>query len=292
LSTSQIQHKFIRKIEDEKPGFSKDLIKFGSIQETCRTKFEKCLENPYVKLLRLDKPLPSFLLFWPCGWGITLAADPGCWPDLYILSLALTGSIVVRTAGCVLNDMWDKKIDNKVERTRSRPLASGELSMGDAFSCFMGVAGVGYLLLLAVNFKTVILANGILGLAITYPLMKRITYWPQFVLGMVLNYGALLGWCAVKNDVLWSACLPLYAAGICWTIIYDTIYSRQDIKDDLKIGVKSTAILFGPDIKKWLTGFSTAMVSGLVTSGIVCDQTWPYYAAVSIAGAHFATQVS
>lgn len=188
---------------------------------------DRLKQNPYVRLMRLDKPTGAYLLFWPCAWSISLAADPGCWPDITLLSLGITGAMVVRSAGCVLNDMWDRKIDRQVDRTKTRPLASGELTLSDAFSCFLGLAGIGYLLLLTANFKTMLLANGILGLAITYPLLKRITHWPQFALGMVFNYGALLGWCAVKDDVLWSACLPLYAAGICWTLVYDTIYAHQ-----------------------------------------------------------------
>lgn len=121
--------------------------------------------------------------------------------------------------------------------------------------------------------------------------MKRITYWPQFVLGMTFNWGALLGWSAVKGDLLLSACLPLYAAGVCWTIVYDTIYAHQDKRDDIIVGIKSTALRFGKDTKLWLTGFSAGMIGGLLTTGIVCDQTWPFYASVSVIAAHLGQQV-
>jgi 4-hydroxybenzoate polyprenyltransferase len=124
-----------------------------------------------------------------------------------------------------------------------------------------------------------------------YPLMKRITNWPQFVLGMTFNWGALLGYSAIHGEVLWSACLPLYAAGVCWTIIYDTIYAHQDRVDDLIVGVKSTALRFGKDTKKWLTGFSGMMMSSLVTTGLVCDLAWPYYASLSVIAAHIGHQV-
>jgi 4-hydroxybenzoate polyprenyltransferase len=121
--------------------------------------------------------------------------------------------------------------------------------------------------------------------------MKRITDWPQFVLGMTFNWGALLGWCATQGSVDWLACLPLYAAGVCWTIVYDTIYAHQDKVDDVRLGIKSTALRFGDQTKIWLTGFSSAMIGGLITSGIVCDQTWPYFTAVGLISGHLAHQI-
>lgn len=129
------------------------------------------------------------------------------------------------------------------------------------------------------------------GLVIVYPLMKRITNWPQLVLGMTFNWGALLGYSAIHGEVLWSACLPLYAAGVCWTVVYDTIYAHQDRVDDLIIGVKSTALTFGKDTKKWLTGFAGLMTSSLLVSGFACDLSWPYYASISVIAAHIAHQV-
>lgn len=130
-----------------------------------------------------------------------------------------------------------------------------------------------------------------LGLVVTYPLMKRITYWPQLVLGMAFNWGALLGWCATRGVVDWSACLPLYVSGICWTIIYDTIYAHQDKKDDIQIGVKSTALRFGDNTKLWLSGFTAAMLSGLTAAGLACEQTLPYYTSLGLVGGHLVQQV-
>lgn len=246
---------------------------------------------PYLRLIRIDRPIGSWLLFWPCGWSIALSAAPGAWPDPFMLGVFATGAFIMRGAGCTINDMWDKNIDNKVERTKSRPLACGEISQLDALVFLSAQLGIGLLVLLQLNLYSIILGASSLGLVIVYPLMKRITYWPQFVLGMAFNWGALLGWSATQGSVLWSACLPLYAAGVCWTIVYDTIYAHQDKVDDLLAGIKSTALRFGDNTKIWLTFFSSAMISGLTTAGLVCDQTWPYYTTVGLVGAHLAQQI-
>ncbi|KAG8267167.1 Para-hydroxybenzoate--polyprenyltransferase, mitochondrial precursor (PHB:polyprenyltransferase) [Homalodisca vitripennis] len=139
--------------------------------------------------------------------------------------------------------------------------------------------------------KLLIILTPLAGLVVLYPLMKRITYWPQLILGMTFNWGALLGWSAVHGSCDWTVCLPLYTAGICWTIIYDTIYAHQDKVDDLRLGIKSTAIKFGEDTKTILSVFGGLMVGGLVLSGIQCGQTWPYYSAVSVVAAHLANQL-
>jgi 4-hydroxybenzoate polyprenyltransferase len=230
-------------------------------------------------------------LFWPCGWSIALSAEPACLPDLSMLLIFATGSILMRGAGCTINDMWDKDIDSKVTRTSNRPLVTKELTNLDAWFFLGSQLGVALLLLLELNWNTILLGTSSLGLVIVYPLMKRIINWPQLVLGMTFNWGALLGYCAVHGDVNWAACLPLYAAGICWTIIYDTIYAHQDRVDDLIIGVRSTALRFGKDTKKWLTGFSGLMHASLITTGLVCDLSWPYYVSLSVIAAHIGHQV-
>uniref|UniRef100_A0ABK9MM37 4-hydroxybenzoate polyprenyltransferase, mitochondrial n=1 Tax=Glossina morsitans morsitans TaxID=37546 RepID=A0ABK9MM37_GLOMM len=247
---------------------------------------------PYIRLMRVDRPIGSFLLFWPCGWSIALSANAGCWPDLYMLSLFATGAFIMRGAGCTINDLWDRNIDKKVERTRNRPLACGDISQLDAVIFLSAQLSLGLLILIQLNWESILLGASSLGLVVTYPLMKRITYWPQLVLGMAFNWGALLGWCAIQGAVNWSACLPLYLSGICWTIIYDTIYAHQDKKDDLQIGVKSTALRFGDDTKVWLSAFTAAMLSGLTLVGFSCDQTLPYYASLSLVGAHIVHQIS
>lgn len=251
----------------------------------------RIVQSPYARLMRLDRPIGSWLLFWPCGWSIALSAPAGCWPDPVMLALFGTGAFIMRGAGCTINDMWDRDIDAKVARTKSRPLVAGELTQLDAWMFLGGQLAVGLLVLLELNWYSIVLGASSLGLVIVYPLMKRITHWPQLVLGMTFNWGALLGWSATTGSVEWSACLPLYLAGVCWTIVYDTIYAHQDKVDDVLLGIKSTAIRFGDNTKLWLTGFSTAMLGGLVTSGIVCDQTWPYYSALGIISAHLAHQI-
>ncbi|XP_075234421.1 ubiquinone biosynthesis protein COQ2, mitochondrial isoform X2 [Lycorma delicatula] len=220
-----------------------------------------------------------------------MAADAGYLPDLKMLALFGTGALIMRGAGCTINDMWDKDIDIKVERTKMRPLASGELTQWDALVFLAGQLSLGLIVLLQLNWYSVFLGASSLVLVVIYPLMKRITYYPQFVLGMTFNWGALLGWSAVHGSCDWSICLPLYVSGICWTIIYDTIYAHQDKSDDLLLGIKSTALKFGDNTKFYLSLFGTGMIGGLTVSGIQCSQTWPYYTALSIVTAHLVNQL-
>ncbi|CAG9764845.1 unnamed protein product [Ceutorhynchus assimilis] len=248
--------------------------------------------QPYLKLMRWDRPVGSWLLFWPSGWGIASATLAEGVPDLYLLTLFGTGAFVMRGAGCTINDMWDRDIDAKVTRTKDRPLVNGDISMKKAWIFLAGQLSVGLTILLQLNWYSVILGASSMALVITYPLMKRITYWPQLMLGFTFNWGALLGYSAVKGHIDPSICLPLYFAGVCWTIIYDTIYAHQDRLDDLSIGIKSTAIKFNEDTKLWLSGFSVAMISSLAFSGVMNSQTWPYYAALGLVSSHLAHQIS
>lgn len=247
--------------------------------------------SPYGRLMRIDRPIGSLLLFWPCGWSIALSAPAGCWPDPVMLGLFATGAFIMRGAGCTINDLWDKDLDAKVERTKTRPLANVEISQFDAIIFLSAQLSLGLLVLLQLNLQSIVLGACSLGLVVTYPLMKRITYWPQLVLGMAFNWGALLGWCATQGAVNWSACLPLYLSGICWTVVYDTIYAHQDKIDDVQAGIKSTALRFGDNTKLWLSGFSTVMLSSLVAAGISCDQTWPYYTSIAMVGGHLVQQI-
>lgn len=247
--------------------------------------------SPYARLMRIDRPIGSWLLFWPCGWSIALSAPAGCWPDPMMLGLFGVGAFVMRGAGCTINDLWDRDIDAKVERTRNRPLVAGEIAPFDAVVFLAGQLGVGLFVLLQLNWYSILLGASSLGLVVVYPLMKRITYWPQLMLGATFNWGALLGWSATQGSVEWAACLPLYVAGVCWTIVYDTIYAHQDKVDDLIIGIKSTALRFGDNTKLWLSGFTVAMLGNLLTAGLVCDQTWPYYTSIGLIGAHLAHQI-
>ncbi|XP_012263188.2 4-hydroxybenzoate polyprenyltransferase, mitochondrial [Athalia rosae] len=247
--------------------------------------------QPYMKLMRIDKPIGSWLLFWPCGWSIALAAPAGATPDLQMLALFGLGAFIMRGAGCTINDMWDKDIDGKVTRTKDRPLVSGQITQLEALVFLSGQLGIGLLILLQLNWFSILLGASSLALVVIYPLMKRVTHWPQLILGMTFNWGALLGWSAVQGSCNWSVCLPLYIAGVSWTILYDTIYAHQDKVDDILLGIKSTALKFGSDTKLWLSCFGTTMISNLVASGFMVDQTWPYYITVGIVGSHLAKQI-
>ena len=198
--------------------------------------------QPYLRLIRADRPIGSWLLFWPCGWGLGMAVPAGGLPDLGLIALFGTGALIMRGAGCTINDMWDKDIDSRVTRTRDRPITSGQLTMFDALVFLGGQLGLGLLILLQLNWYSVLLGASSMGLVVLYPVMKRFTYWPQLVLGLAFNWGALLGWSAVNGACNWSVCLPRYVAGISWTIIYDTIYDHQDKFDDIVLGIKSTAL--------------------------------------------------
>ncbi|XP_037821691.1 4-hydroxybenzoate polyprenyltransferase, mitochondrial [Lucilia sericata] len=262
----------------------------GKDEKALSTQVKQAI-SPYIRLMRMDRPIGTYLLFWPCAWSIALSASAGCWPDLHMLGLFATGALIMRGAGCTINDLWDRDIDKQVERTRNRPLACGEITQMDAIVFLSAQLSLGLLVLVQLNWESILLGASSLGLVVTYPLMKRVTYWPQLVLGMAFNWGALLGWCATQGVVNWSACLPLYLSGICWTIVYDTIYAHQDKKDDLQIGVKSTALRFGDNTKLWLSGFTAAMLTGLTAAGLACDQTIPYYASVGLVAGHLIQQI-
>lgn len=266
---------------DVKPGIASRLVDYAP----------KHIQ-PYLKLMRIDKPIGSWLLFWPCSWSIAAAAIPGALPDLQMLALFGMGAFVMRGAGCTINDMWDRDIDAKVERTKDRPLVNGDVSIKQALVFLGGQLSIGLLILLQLNWYSVFLGASSLGLVVSYPLMKRFTYWPQLVLGFTFNWGALLGYSAIKGYVDLATCLPLYLAGVCWTIVYDTIYAHQDKNDDLRLGIKSTALKFNEDTKLWLSGFSATMIGSLVASGLMNMQTWPYFAAVGIISSHLAYQIS
>ncbi|XP_072243600.1 4-hydroxybenzoate polyprenyltransferase, mitochondrial [Leuresthes tenuis] len=247
--------------------------------------------QPYLRLMRLDKPIGTWLLYLPCTWSIALAAEPGYLPDLGMLALFGTGALLMRGAGCTINDMWDKDFDKQVARTASRPIASGEVSRMQALVFLGGQLSLALGVLLCLNYYSIALGASSLALVITYPLMKRITYWPQLALGLTFNWGALLGWSAIKGSCDWSVCLPLYFSGVMWTLIYDTIYAHQDKEDDIKVGVKSTALKFQEQTKPWLSGFTVAMMSGLVVAGVNAGQTLPYYAALTTVAIHLAHQI-
>ncbi|GAA5849541.1 hypothetical protein JCM5353_000390, partial [Sporobolomyces roseus] len=243
--------------------------------------------HPYLSLARLDKPIGTWLLYWPCAWGITMAsysslASPVDWA--WNLGLFGVGAVVMRGAGCVINDLWDRDIDKKVERTKLRPLASGEVKPLRALTFLGGQLSVGLAILTQLNWYSIALGASSLSIVVLYPLMKRITYWPQFVLGLAFNWGALLGSSAILGVCDWTVALPLYAGSVAWTIVYDTIYAHQDKTDDIHANVKSTALLFDKQSLPILSAFSLSFVSLLSLSGYLNGQGLPFYL-VSVGGA-------
>ncbi|KAH7660142.1 UbiA prenyltransferase family protein [Dioscorea alata] len=233
--------------------------------------------RPYALLARLDKPIGTWLLAWPCFWSITMAAQPGEFPNLKMLALFGCGAVLLRGAGCTVNDLLDRDIDVKVERTKHRPFASGLLTpyQGVGFLGVQLLLGLGILLQLN-NYSQILGASSLL-LVFSYPLMKRLTFWPQAYLGLTFNWGALLGWAAIKGNLDPAIVLPLYSSGVFWTLVYDTIYAHQDKEDDLKVGVKSTALRFGVLTKNWISGFGIACIGSLFISGFNAELAWPYY---------------
>ena len=207
----------------------------------------------FIELTRLEKPIGYMLLFWPCAWGLTLAYDFTDNLDryFYFLILFLLGSVLMRSAGCIVNDILDKDFDKKVFRTKNRPIASGKVSIKIALLYTSLLCILALFVLLNFNQLTIILALCSMPFAFTYPLMKRYTYWPQLFLGITFNYGLILGWVAIKGELNTSAII-FYLGAIFWTLGYDTIYGYQDIKDDEIIGLKSTSIKFKGKERKFL----------------------------------------
>ncbi|WP_420394101.1 4-hydroxybenzoate octaprenyltransferase [Acuticoccus sp.] len=199
---------------------------------------------PYARLARLDRPIGWWLLLWPCWWGVALAAVAAeAAPNPWHLLLFFVGAVVMRGAGCTYNDILDRDIDANVERTRSRPIPSGQVRVNAALLFMLGLAFVGLAVVLQFNAFTVVLSCGSLAIVALYPLAKRVTDWPQVVLGFAFSWGALLGWSATFASLA-AAPVLLYAGAIAWTVGYDTIYAHQDRRDDAIIGVRSTARLF------------------------------------------------
>ena len=225
--------------------------------------------NIFIELTRLKKPIGYMLLFWPCAWGLTLVYNFNESLDIYFfyLTLFFLGSVLMRSAGCIVNDIFDKEYDKKVLRTKDRPLASEKISLKIALLYSGIMCFLAFIVLLNFNLFTIILALGSMPLAFTYPLMKRFTYWPQLFLGITFNYGLILGWTSISEEISLIV-LIFYFGAIFWTLGYDTIYGYQDIKDDEIIGVKSTPIKFKNDPKKFLLFCYLVFITSLIFIGI------------------------
>lgn len=213
------------------------------------------------------------------------------WPDAVLLALFAVGALVMRGAGCTVNDLADRNFDAKVARTADRPIPSGVVSVAQAFAFMAGLSFLGLAVLLQFNSFAVWVGIGSLGLVAVYPFAKRVTYWPQAVLGLTFNWGALLGWAAVRGDI-GMAPLVLYSAGLFWTLGYDTIYAHQDKEDDILIGVKSTALKLGAATPKWLVGFYTMAILLMGVAGHLSGAAWPFYVMLALAAGHMAWQVA
>jgi 4-hydroxybenzoate polyprenyltransferase len=245
--------------------------------------------RPFLRLARLDRPIGTWLLLIPCWWSVALAT-PG-WPNVAFLVLFAIGAVVMRGAGCTVNDIVDREIDGRVARTATRPIASGQISVPQAGMFLALQLLLGLAVLVQFNVFTVVLGISSLVLIVFYPFMKRVTFWPQLFLGFTFNWGALLGWAAVKGDLAVPAIL-LYAAGVFWTLGYDTIYAHQDKEHDALIGIKSTALKLGAATRPWLAVFYAAAVLLMMAAGHLAGLQWPYFLGLAAAGLHLAWQVN
>jgi 4-hydroxybenzoate polyprenyltransferase len=250
------------------------------------------LVRPYLRLARLDRPIGSWLLLLPCWWSAALAAvhAGAAGPNPWHLVLFAIGTVAMRGAGCTWNDIVDRDIDARVERTRSRPIPSGQVSLkaATAFLALQALVGLAVLL----QFNRFAIATGVASLAIVaiYPFMKRITWWPQIVLGLAFSWGALMGWAAAFGRLDWQA-LVLYGGSIAWVIAYDTIYAHQDREDDALVGLKSTALLFGERTKPMLAAFFAAAVVLIAIAGFGAGAGVVFAIGLAAFAAHLAWQV-
>ena len=241
----------------------------------------------FLELTRLKKPIGFMLLFWPCIWGLTIAYDFQIGFEKYIFYLILffLGSVLMRSAGCIVNDIADKDFDKNVERTKNRPIASGKLTVKTAVIYSIILCLLAFLVLINFNLTTILFAIASMPLAFTYPLMKRYTYWPQFFLGITFNYGLLLGWTSI-NESISLAPFIFYFGAIFWTLGYDTIYGFQDIEDDEIIGVKSTSIKFKKNPKVFLSISYFLFVLCFLIMGIILNFSNYFFAGIFIIVIH------
>lgn len=249
--------------------------------------------RPYLRLMRLDRPIGTWLLLFPCWWGMALApANPDLSPEniAWMAALFGVGALVMRGAGCVVNDILDRGFDQAVERTRARPLPSGQVSVTAALMFLVVLLMLGLAVLVQFNGLTIMVGAASLILVGTYPLMKRITYWPQAFLGLTFNWGALVGWTATTGMIGWPM-VVLYAGGVAWTLAYDTIYAHQDKADDILIGVKSTALKFGDQSPVWVGGFFALALALIAAAAAQVGMHPIVFVGLAVAGLHAVWQV-
>lgn len=243
--------------------------------------------QPYARLARLDRPIGTWLLLFPCWWGLALARTEHWW----FYPLFGFGAVVMRGAGCTINDILDRDFDGRVERTASRPLPSGQVSLFQAILFTGAQLLLGLAVLLCLNWSAILLGFAIMGVVVTYPLMKRVTWWPQFFLGLAFNWGIPVGWAAAGGHWDWAPVL-FYLAGICWTLGYDTIYAHQDKADDVQIGVRSTALRFGAASRAWIGGFYGASALLMLGAVMIAGFQWPACLGILLALCHMLWQAT
>ena len=246
----------------------------------------------FIQLTRLDKPIGYMLLFWPCSWGLTIGYNIGSSVTTYFFYLLLffAGSVLMRSAGCIVNDIVDRNFDKKVLRTKNRPIASGKVSVNLGFFYVSLLCLFALVVLLQFNDLTIIFALASMPLAFTYPYMKRFTYWPQLFLGITFNYGLLLGWTSI-NENLGLTPIIFYIGAIFWTLGYDTIYGYQDIKDDEIIGVKSTSIKFKNNPKKFISLCYLITLIALISIGVLMNFNNYYFLFLILPAIHLFLQI-
>lgn len=244
--------------------------------------------GPYARLCRLDRPVGTWLTLLPCLAALVQASEG--FPTLFRLFIFSLGALLMRGVGCTINDIFDRDIDHKVERTRFRPLTSGQLTLKNALWFLLGQFFICALLLFAVNEYSRWLALLLVPIVIIYPLCKRFTYWPQVVLGIGFNWGMLMAWSDVQNTVPLPA-VAMWVGAIVWQVGYDSIYAYVDVKDDLQLGVKSTAMRFGERGKLWIGGFYVATIALWLYSGVALNMSWAYFAVLAIIAGHFIWQM-
>ena len=243
--------------------------------------------RPYLRLARLDRPIGTWLLLWPCWWSLALAAER--WPDPALIMLFGLGAVLMRGAGCCWNDIADRDIDGKVARTAGRPIPSGELSVKQAVAFMVLLALAAFAILLSFNAFAILVGIASLGVVAIYPFMKRVTWWPQLFLGFAFNWGALLGWAAVRGSLDWAPLL-LYAGGVLWTLGYDTIYAHQDKDDDALIGVKSSALRLAGKTRPALWLFYAGATALFAAAGVAAHVHEAFYAGLALAACQLAWQ--
>lgn len=288
----------------ETPTTNEPLPGDGAVADAARDNWVDCYaprsSRPYLRLARVDRPIGSWLLVFPCWWSLSLGliekahagglTNTELWTGGWYAVLFAIGAFVMRGAGCAYNDYVDRDFDARVARTRSRPIPSGQVTPKAALGFVVALSLIGFAVLIQFNAFTIALGIASLALVAVYPFMKRFTYWPQLVLGLTFNWGALVGWAAVHGS-LGAAPILLYAGCVLWTLAYDTIYAHQDKEDDLSLGLKSTAIRFGSRTKAWLTGFFSGALALWAGAAAVAGAFVFTFTAIGLIAVHFAWQV-